>query len=35
MSNESGERLIWHRALATDELPEGRVSQVTCEHWTV
>ena len=35
MSNESGERLIWHRALAADELPEGRVSQVTCEHWTV
>lgn len=35
MSNESGQRLIWHRALAADELPEGRVSQVTCENWTV
>ncbi len=32
MSDESSERLIWHRALAADELPEGRVSQVTCEH---
>lgn len=35
MSNESGQRLVWHRALAADELPEGRVSQVTCENWTV
>jgi pyruvate oxidase len=35
MSEESGRRLIWHRALAADELPEGRVSQVTCENWTV
>ena len=27
--------LVWHRALAPDELPDGRVKPVTCEHRTV
>ncbi len=35
MSEVSGRPLIWHRALAPEELPEGRVAQVTCENWTV
>ena len=32
---ESEPKRVWLRALKPDELPEGRVKSVTCEHQTV
>ena len=36
MSHDKGsDKIVWRKALDTDELPEGRVKPVTCEHQTV
>jgi len=34
-NDEQESRMVWRKALDTDELPEGRVKPVTCENQTV
>ncbi|MFB6293275.1 MAG: thiamine pyrophosphate-binding protein [Halonotius sp.] len=35
MSTDADETIHWHRAIGTDDLPEGRVTQATCDGTTV
>ena len=35
MSSDADETIHWHRAVGPDELPEGRVTQATCDGTTV
>jgi len=34
MASSEKQKVVWEKVLDTDELPEGRVKPVTCEHRT-